>query len=50
VQHELHELITDAKLPEIGTAASSSYEGEGFVIVRHQETSVVEEAVLELWR
>lgn len=48
VQRELRELITDVKLPEIGTAASSSYEGEGFVIVRHPETKVVEEAVMRI--
>ena len=48
VQHELHELITDVKIPEVGTAASSSYEGEGFVIVRHPETKVVEEAVMRI--
>lgn len=45
VQRELRELITDVKLPELGSASSSSYEGEGFVIVRHPETRVVEEAV-----
>jgi biotin carboxylase len=45
VQRELRELITDVKLPETGTQQSSSYEGEGFVIVRHPETRVVEEAV-----
>jgi hypothetical protein len=45
VQRELRELITDVKLPELGTSSSSSYEGEGFVIVRHPETKVVEEAV-----
>ena len=45
VQRELRELITDVKLPETGTVSSSSYEGEGFVIVRHEETAVVEEAV-----
>jgi len=48
VQRELRELITDAKLPEVGTAASSSYEGEGFVLVRHPETTVVEEAVMRI--
>lgn len=48
VQRELRELITDAKLPEVGTNASSSYEGEGFVIVRHPETRVVEEAVMRI--
>ena len=45
VQRELRELITDVKIPETDAAQSSSYEGEGFVIVRHEETKVVEEAV-----
>jgi biotin carboxylase len=45
VQRDLRELITDVKLPEVGIAASTSYEGEGFVLVRHPETKVVEEAV-----
>ena len=45
VQRELRELITDVKLPETGTEQSTSYEGEGFVLVRHPETKVVEEAV-----
>lgn len=48
VQRELRELITDVKLPEPGSASSSSYEGEGFVIVRHPETKVVEEAVMRI--
>jgi biotin carboxylase len=48
VQREFRELITDCKLPELGTASSSSYEGEGFVIVRHPETRVVEEAVASI--
>ena len=45
VQADLGPLIVDARLPEPGTPASGSYEGEGFVIVRHPETSVVEDAV-----
>jgi biotin carboxylase len=48
VQRELRELITDVKLPELGSTSSSSYEGEGFVIVRHPETKVVEEAVAKI--
>ena len=48
VQRELRELITDVKLPELGTASSSSYEGEGFVIVRHPETKVVEDALARI--
>jgi biotin carboxylase len=45
VRSELHDLIVDVRLPDPGAAASSSYEGEGYVIVRHPETKVVEEAV-----
>lgn len=45
VQRELGHLITDARLPEPGSASSTSYEGEGYVIVRHPETAVVELAV-----
>jgi biotin carboxylase len=45
VQTELRDLITDVKLPELGSSASTSYEGEGYVIVRHPETAVVEQAV-----
>jgi biotin carboxylase len=48
VQRELRDLVTDVKLPELGTASSSSYEGEGFVIVRHPETKVVEAAVTRI--
>ena len=48
VQSELRELITDARLPELGSSSASSYEGEGFVIVRHPETKVVEEAVMRI--
>ncbi|MEP7198311.1 MAG: ATP-grasp domain-containing protein [Chloroflexota bacterium] len=38
-------LVTDAKLPTVGQAPSPSYEGEGFIIVRHPETAVVEQAL-----
>jgi biotin carboxylase len=48
VQRELRDLITDVKLPELGTASSSGYEGEGFVIVRHPETNVVEAALARI--
>ena len=37
--------MTDAKLPERGQAASSSYEGDGYIIVRHPDTEVVAEAL-----
>ncbi len=45
---ELGELVTDVKLPELGQTPTGSYEGEGWVIVRHPETKVVEEALLRL--
>lgn len=45
VQRELREIVTDVKLPELGSSSLSSYEGEGFVIVRHPDTKVVEDAV-----
>ena len=47
-QRELGELVVDVKLPEIGQAPSSSYEGDGYVIVRHPETAVVQQALLRL--
>lgn len=47
-QKELGALVVEAKLPQIGQPASSSYEGEGFVIVRHEDTQVVTQAVQRL--
>ena len=38
-------LVVDARLPEPGWAKSKSYEGEGYIILRHPDTSVVEEAL-----
>ena len=45
VQREVGELVTDARLPVVGQEKSQSYEGEGWIIVRHRETGVVEEAL-----
>lgn len=47
-QKELGGLVVEAKLPRAGQSASSSYEGEGFVIVRHPETRVVEDALRKI--
>lgn len=41
-QKELGALVVEAKLPEVGQAPSGSYEGEGYVILRHPDTHVVE--------
>ena len=45
VQREVGHLVTDARLPQIGQPSAPTYEGEGFVIVRHPETGVVAEAL-----
>ncbi len=44
-QKELGALVVEAKLPQIGMAPKEGYEGEGFVIVRHEDTAVVEKAL-----
>ena len=48
VQQTLKGLITDFRLPALGQKPTGSYEGEGFVIVRHPETQVVEDALLQI--
>jgi phosphoribosylaminoimidazole carboxylase (NCAIR synthetase) len=45
VQRELGHLICDHRLPHIGQRPTGSYEGEGFIIVRHPDTGVVQGAL-----
>ncbi|MGI8510113.1 MAG: ATP-grasp domain-containing protein [Gemmatimonadaceae bacterium] len=45
VQSELGGIIVDAGLPVVGQVPTGSYEGEGYIIVRHSDTAVVEQAV-----
>jgi biotin carboxylase len=45
LQQEIGDLVVEARLPEVGQPASSGYEGEGYVIVRHPDTEVVRDAV-----
>jgi hypothetical protein len=45
LQREIGDLIVETRLPEVGQPASSSYEGEGYVIVRHPDTEVVRDAL-----
>ncbi len=45
VQAECGALICDTQLPTRGQLPTGSYEGEGFIMVRHPETHVVERAV-----
>ena len=41
VHREVGDLVVEARLPSKGQAKSSSYEGEGYVILRHPETETV---------
>jgi len=45
IQRELGDLVVEAKLPQKGQPKASSYEGEGYVILRHPETEVVAEGL-----
>jgi phosphoribosylaminoimidazole carboxylase (NCAIR synthetase) len=45
LQHELGDLVVEARLPEEGQPRSESYEGEGYVILRHEDTEVVAAAL-----
>jgi hypothetical protein len=47
-QRAIGDVVVEARLPQVGQFASTSYEGEGFAIVRHQETEVVEQALRTL--
>lgn len=45
LQRELGHLVVEARLPQPGQAPTGTYEGEGYVIVRHEDTSVVSDAL-----
>jgi hypothetical protein len=45
IRSEIGELVVEARLPEPGTRRSESYEGDGYIIVRHPRTEVVREAL-----
>jgi hypothetical protein len=47
-QREVGDLVVEAKLPQAGQSPSGTYEGEGYVILRHPETEVVERALKRL--
>ncbi|HVH41034.1 MAG TPA: hypothetical protein VM925_01785 [Labilithrix sp.] len=50
--HETHEAvgkwIMEAKLPTLGAMKSDSYEGDGYVIVRHESTDAVRAMVKKI--
>ncbi len=48
VQRDLGALICDVRLPYPGQSPTGSYEGEGFLMVRHPETDVVQRALTRI--
>ena len=48
IQRELGDLVVEAKLPQQGQAKASSYEGEGYVILRHTDSDVVADGLREV--
>ena len=51
IAKRLGDLVVEARIPSHGQPAASgpsAYEGEGFIIVRHPQTSVVEQALREI--
>jgi biotin carboxylase len=47
-QRDVAGLVVEARVPKRGQAPRETYEGDGYVIVRHPETAVVERALARL--
>jgi hypothetical protein len=47
-QREVGPVVVESRLPRPGQRSSGHYEGDGYVIVRHPETQVVERAVTRI--
>jgi len=45
VQYELNDVIVESRWPRIGGPKSATYTGDGFITVRHAQTSVVHDAL-----
>ncbi|MDX1494120.1 MAG: ATP-grasp domain-containing protein [Longimicrobiales bacterium] len=45
---ELGPMVVESRLPKLGQAPSGSYEGEGFIIVRHPQTEMVRKALARI--
>lgn len=48
IRSRYKDIITDIRIPQKGQLTSTSYEGEGFVIVRHPDTQVVDLALQDI--
>ena len=44
-QHRFGQLVVESRLPRAGQFTSDSYEGDGYVIIRHPRSDVVEDAL-----
>lgn len=47
-QRRFGHLVVESRLPSAGQYASDSYEGEGYVIIRHPESAVIEDALKQI--
>ncbi|MEX0708773.1 MAG: ATP-grasp domain-containing protein [Woeseia sp.] len=47
-QRRYGSIVVEAKLPQHGQPPSDSYEGDGYIIVRHPETHIVENALQQI--
>jgi hypothetical protein len=47
-QETLGDLVAEVRLPRAGQPPSGDYEGDGFVVLRHPETAVVDEGLKRL--
>ena len=45
---EVSSLVVESRLPEPGQLSSGSYEGDGYIIVRHRDTAIVTDAMRRL--
>lgn len=48
VLHEFRHLLVETDLPYIGQVRANHHDGEGYLMVRHRETSVVEQVISEI--
>ena len=48
IEREMGALVVDISLPTLGAAPASSYEGDGYIILRHPETAVVMQSLQRL--
>lgn len=48
IRDSLGEIVVEAKIPQSGQSPSGSYEGEGFIIVRHPDSATVESALKKI--